>query len=134
MQIKIVINVVDDDPVIPGFIQEMFKTDDMYSVSCFSNPNDFFTQFSKDVDLVITDVRIPGYDVLTTLKTIETINPGCYRIVMSAYFDVAILKEFIKLRVDAVVEKGSSMDWLDTLKDEIERLKPKLLNKIKTKK
>ena len=127
--IKIIIQIIDDDPIIPDLIKDLFKEDNNYSVTSFSNPADFYSAFNKNVDLVITDIRIPGYDVMSTIKTIAKINPSCYIIVISAYFDVDILKQFIECRVDAVVEKKPNLDWFQELMNKVEMLRPKLENK-----
>lgn len=131
--IKIIVNVLDDDPVIPDLIKELFSDDKTYDISCFSTANEFFNAFSKKTNLVITDVRVPEYDVISTIETIGKINPSCYIVVMSAYFDVAILKEFIRLRVDAVVEKGPTLDWFNELRSAVESLRPKMIEKARLK-
>jgi|GEM_PF-4382611 len=130
--LKILIHVLDDDPILLEFIEDTFKND-VYEVKCFSDPNKFKAEFNKSVDLIITDVRLPGYDVLSTIQTISKINPACYIIVISGFFEKEILMKFIRLRVDDVIEKGPSLDWLSQLKEAVERLKPKLLDKARTK-
>lgn len=129
-KIKIAINVLDDDSIILEFISQLFADDEHYEVSCFSIPDDFIAAFSKDIDLVITDIRIAGYDVIKAIKTISVINPTCYIVVMSAYFDVPMLKELIECRVDGVIEKTHEIKWLEELKDKVDALKPKLINKL----
>lgn len=122
--IKIIINVLDDEEHILDLIHDMLQG---YDVSCFTKPEDFYEAFNKEVDLVITDVRVKqGFDVLSTIKTINTINPSCYLIVMSAYFDVPLMQELIRLRVNDTVTKTHDLSWLSELKQAVDRLHYKL--------
>jgi two-component system, NtrC family, response regulator HydG len=130
-QIKIIVNVLDDQAHWLELIKESFIDEPEYEVQYFESPNDFFSNFNKKVDLVITDVRIPNYDVLHTVKTIRTIHPGCYTIVMSAYFDVAMVTELLRLRVDDVVTKTESIEWITDLKSSVKKLTPSIIEKIK---
>jgi len=132
-QPKIITYILDDQQHWLDLIKDMLSVDDYFEVAYFAKPDDFFENFSKDIDLVITDVRVPNYDVLATVETISKINPSCYIIVMSAYFDVNIMKALMRLRVDDVVEKTSSINWIQDLRVAIERLKPRLIEKMRTK-
>lgn len=126
-QIKILVHVLDDEQIWLDMISDMFKDDAEYQIECFTNPDDFYAAFSKKCDLVITDVRVKtGYDVLSTIKTISTINPTCYIIVMSAFFDVPLMRDLLRLRVNDTILKTHDISWLTDLKDAIDRMYPKL--------
>lgn len=123
---KIITYVVDDDPIVTEFITNLFPGDE---VTCFHNADSFFTAFNKSVNMVITDIRIPGFDIISTIKTIQVVNPVCYILVISAYFTEEMLMQFIKLRVDSAVKKTHEIEWYDELKSEVERLRPKVIEK-----
>lgn len=118
--------VLDDDEIVTKFITELFPDDE---VRCFNNAQYFYTNFTKEVNMVITDIRIPGFDVIASIKTIQAVNPICYILVISAYFTEDMLMDFIKLRVDSVVKKTHELNWYAELKAEVERLRPKVLEK-----
>jgi DNA-binding NtrC family response regulator len=126
--LKILVHIIDDEEAILDYLKYEFEQEADYTVKYFDNSTDFYGNFNKDVDLLITDVKLPQYDILDALKFVSEKNPACYIIVMSAFLSVDLLKEMIKYRVDGVVEKSSS-NWVAELRHEIDRLKPKLIQK-----
>lgn len=126
--IKILVHILDDEESILDYLQYEFKDDIDYEVKYFNNSIDFYGNFNKDVDLLITDIKLPQYNIIEALKFVSEKNPGCYIIVMSAFLSVDLLREMIKYRVDGVIEK-SSANWIGELWKEIDRLKPKLIQK-----
>ncbi|MBN1650819.1 MAG: hybrid sensor histidine kinase/response regulator [Bacteroidales bacterium] len=59
----------------------------------------------KKIDLVITDIRMPGMDGLTMLHKMKLIKPNIHRIVMSAYSDAEYFLRAIDLGVDGYIIK-----------------------------
>lgn len=59
----------------------------------------------KKIDLVITDIRMPGMDGLTMLRKMKVLKPNLHRIVMSAYSDAEYFLQAIDLGVDGYVIK-----------------------------
>lgn len=128
--IRIIIQVLDDEVHLLELIGKMFEGSADYTVSLFSNPNEFYEAFNKDTDLVITDVRVKqGYDVLHAITTIKAKSPNCFIIVMSAYFDIPILQNLIRLGIDDTVTKTHDINWLQDLLNAVNRLHPKLLHR-----
>jgi len=131
--IKILISVLDDDSIVLDFIKNIFSDEYAYDIRTYHSPEPFLSDFSKDVDLVITDIRVARYNAIEAIKTFVSVNPGCYIVAMSAYFDKEILMKLIECRVDAVVEKTHNIEWLKELRAKVDALKPKLLDKAKFK-
>lgn len=129
--IKIIVNVLEDEEWIHRFIKEIFSDDALYEITCYSEPEPFINAFNQDVDLIITDIKILGYDVVENLKAFSKINPGCYLVVISGYLDSLYDVLINECNVDRTVEKTSDLSWLKLLRDRVESLKPKILGKSK---
>lgn len=132
MSVRIIINVLDDDEMILEFIKNIFSDDPIYNVSTFYNQEDFKKAFNENVDLIITDVKVPRYDFINSLKEFVEINPGCYIIVISGFVDN---KEFLlplfPLGVQYVIEKTSNIEWYNEIRKAVDALKPKMLKRAK---
>lgn len=126
--INIAVSVLDDEVIILDLIKERFNDNSIFEVCTFSNANDFIASLSNDVDLVITDYRVTGYNAIETLKTICNDYPGIETIVISAYFTPEILRNLIKCRVTDTVEKNGAY-WIDELFKVASLLIPKIENK-----
>ena len=118
--IEILVKVVDDAVVDLEFIVDQLNENPIFKVSGYSNPESFKESMNKDVNLVITDVRIPSYNVYETVEYLRYHFPGIYIIVISAHFTEDILKRLIRCKVDDVVEKDS-FNWVKHLRNEIGR-------------
>lgn len=129
--IKIIVNVLEDEAWIHSFIKEIFSDDELYEITCYSKPELFIDAFSQDVDLIITDIKILGYDVVENLKKFSKINPGCYLVVISGYLDDLYDILINDCNVDRTVEKTSDLSWLKLLRERVDSLKPKILGKSK---
>lgn len=123
---KILTFVLDDEPIVGEFITRLFPDDE---VVCFNNFPSFKAAFTPFVNLVIADVRIPGADIFETIEYIQSKNNVCYILVISAYFTEEMLIDFFKVRVDSVVKKTHEYSWYEELKSEVERLRPKVIEK-----
>lgn len=58
MSIKIAVNVLDDEEAILIGVKEALSYSDEFDVQCFTKVSEFFTNLSKDIDLIIIDVRL----------------------------------------------------------------------------
>ena len=127
--IRILINVLDDEQIWRDLLAAQLED---YTVVAYSTSSEFFKSFSKDVDLVILDVRLnDGTDIIKRIQNIYDISPNCYLIVVSAYFDVPLLQDLLRMRVNDTVVKGAN--WLEELKIAVKSLEPKLLDRAKMK-
>lgn len=128
--IRILIKVLDDAEYDREFITRSLNKNDLFDVESFYDPEQFKNSLSKDVSLVITDVRLPAYNynVFETIEFIQDNFSGIYIIVISAHFDNDIYKRLIRLGVDDTVEK-STHNWTDELFAAVERLLPRMIRK-----
>ncbi|HXP51160.1 MAG TPA: response regulator [Bacteroidia bacterium] len=123
---KILINALDDEPVMNEWLVELFK-DSVYDLKVFSDPKQFIEAFTPDTDVIITDMRVPGYLLYNALEYFKTKRPyGLYIIVMSAYFDVEICERLFELDVDRIVQKGSTMDWMQKIPQYVNEFFPRI--------
>lgn len=62
--------------------------------------------FQKEkIDLVLTDIRMPGMDGITMLRKMKLMKPNLRRLVMSAYTESEYFLEAIDLGVDGYIVK-----------------------------
>lgn len=121
--IKILINVLDDERIWQDLIISQLSGN--YDILAYTTFSDFIAHFTPSVDLVIMDVRLKdGTDVADRIKSIYDISPNCYIIIVSAFLDVPLLQELIRLRVNDTVQKGSN--WISELGDAVNALSDKL--------
>ncbi|RLD38676.1 MAG: hypothetical protein DRI74_03085 [Bacteroidetes bacterium] len=72
---------------------------------------------NEDIDLVVTDIRMPGMDGLTMLQKMKSQKPNLRRLVMSAYSESEYFLQAIDLGVDGYIVKPFSKEkLLETIK------------------
>lgn len=77
-----------------------------YRVSAFATPEEGLAQFaSKNVDLLITDLMMPGLDGIEVLKRAKEIRPAVEVIVLTAYASVDMAVEAMRLGAYDFIEK-----------------------------
>lgn len=119
------VHALDDEQIILEWLQNVFYGE-VFDLKLFSDPKQFKDSFTEDVDLVITDMRVPGYQPYDTLKYFKEKRKGLYIIVLSAYFDVDMCKRLFELDVDRIVEKGSTMAWMHEIAKYVNDLFPRI--------
>ena len=112
--------VIDDEHDIVNLIRESLYLH-RFEVSTFTEPSaalEHFISHSKDYDIVISDIRMPGMNGYQFVKHVKERNPKVKVILMSA-FEIED-KEFHNLlpdiKVDAFLRKPFSIQQLkDTI-------------------
>lgn len=123
--IKIIVNVFDDaQPDLDMIIRKINKDERLEAIG-YLNPANFKDIIDDSTKIVITDINAPGFEVFDLIKHIKEDFPGIYIIVASGYFDIGILRKFIRERVWDTVDKNNS-DWIKELKIIIDDLVPKI--------
>jgi two-component system, response regulator YesN len=87
--------IVDDEPlIIEGLITMIHWENQGYEIlDTFTRSEEALNfLFNTPVDLLITDVRMPGIDGLTLIKEIKAYRPSTQVIIMSGYRDFAYVK------------------------------------------
>jgi DNA-binding NarL/FixJ family response regulator len=123
---NIITYILEDAEADRDFIEFVLKDDDRLDITYFYDPISFKENLSDDINIVITDVRIPHYDVFKTIEYIRDNFPGIYIIVMSGYFDDAIYERLFELGVDRVVKKGTDEKWVRRIAKYINDFLPKI--------
>lgn len=95
---KATIMVVDDDPMVLKMMATLLESC-KYRVICHANPLDALSSLSRDcnqVDLVITDIRMPGMDGINLLSSIRHISSVLPVLLMTGYTDFERVIEGIR--------------------------------------
>lgn len=123
--------VLDDDPIIAEFFNEILNKEGLFNIKGFTNPAEFKQAINKDVNLVLLDINIPGhgYDIFEMIKYLHAEYPGIYIVVISGFLDVKIVLDFVELEVFDIIDKNG-LTFIEKLKGALERVKPKILYKI----
>lgn len=79
--------IVDDDQAVRASIADLLRTQGHEAVEAPSGEDGFFEAARLDVDLVVTDVRMPGWTGIDLVNTLQTVLPGIPIVVVSAYLD-----------------------------------------------
>ncbi len=75
--------VIDDDPVMRSILKS-FLSLRKFKVECVMTEPEAMNTLNRDhVDIVITDLKIPGIDSIQLLRKITSIRPGIKLIAMS---------------------------------------------------
>jgi CheY-like chemotaxis protein len=123
---KVLINVLDDEPIILEWVKKLFPND-YYDLRLFKDAREFINAFSTETDLIITDVKVPGYDLETTLRQFKAISNRVYIIVITGHVDNTDLLPLFPLGVNYVIKKDAvGFAWLDELKHAVEELTPRM--------
>lgn len=124
---NILVHAFDDESIVLEWLQRLLSPD-KFNLKVFKDPKQFIAAFTENVDLIITDIRAPGYHIDDALDNFKKIRPrGLYIIVISAHFDNDINQRLFELGVDRIVPKGSdNQDWVDTLTRYLNELFPSI--------
>jgi two-component system response regulator YesN len=89
--------IVDDEPYVRQMLKDMINWDDLSLILTgeFFNGQDAFQRIKEDdqIDLVITDLRMPMMDGLQLIKETLTLRPTITFLVISAFNEFHLVKE-----------------------------------------
>ena len=116
--------VVDDEPMITGFLEEVLRFSG-FAVSVFNDAKELIAHYRSvhnKVGLVITDMRMPGMSGYACFKELKKINPEVRVIALSGECSSDELNEMFMEGFCAFRKKPVSMK---DLKAAIEQAMPK---------
>ena len=102
--------VVDDEPAITIALAKKLRRDGYECVTASSGEEALGRLASDSLDLVISDVRMPGMSGIELLKEIKGRNASVSVIVMSAYTDINFAIEALRGRADDFLLKPFNLD------------------------
>ncbi|TES90712.1 MAG: sigma-54-dependent Fis family transcriptional regulator [Candidatus Cloacimonadota bacterium] len=104
--------IVEDKESFREYIKEVLKTGDfkVFDTGCGRNAMEIFK--SKDINLVLLDLRLPGEDGIALAKEIKKIDRTIPIIIMTAYGTVDNAVKAMKLGVYDFIEKPVDPDRL----------------------
>jgi DNA-binding NarL/FixJ family response regulator len=124
--IKVIINLVEDNEGDVIAVKELLRNNPLYELQCFTEANEFLSSLSKNIDLVISDLRMANYNPMDAIKMMRAEYPGIRIIVVSAAFTPLIYEQLFWYRVDGVVRKDGGY-WPDRLMEWISHFTPDII-------
>ena len=104
--------VVDDEDQVREIISQ-FLNKLGYRIVSSTNGRDALTKIKEQpVDLVLSDVRMPGLDGLQLLKAVKDMNPRIPVVLISGYTDIEIVVEALKAGAENFLSKPIKMNFL----------------------
>jgi DNA-binding NtrC family response regulator len=97
--------VVDDDPVVRQQL-ELFYRQIGYGVTAVASAEEALEQFGTDaIDLVITDIKLPGMDGRKLICWVREHHPDIPMIAISGYSDIQMAVNVLKLGASDLIVK-----------------------------
>jgi DNA-binding NtrC family response regulator len=116
---------IDDEYDIVNLIQDILQVR-RFKVCTFTEPSaalEHFISHSKDYDIVISDIRMPGINGYEFVRKVKESNPKVKVILMSAFEikDKEFHNVLSDIRVDAFLQKPFSLGQLEAVIAKITR-------------
>ncbi len=113
------IMIIEDDEEMRSLLKEFFE-EEGFETDSVSNGVDALKILSEDhVDLVITDIRMPGLSGLDILPAIRRLKPETPIIVMTAYGSEDLRRRTLERGATIYLEKPIRLNQLKTLVREV---------------
>ncbi len=103
--------VVDDELDMLMLLRMMIEDNTGYEVETTNNPSEALKMLTeKDVDLVITDLKMPGMDGMELFDELKEIKPDIPVIIITAYGSLEMADEAMKKGVADFITKPFRKD------------------------
>jgi two-component system, cell cycle sensor histidine kinase and response regulator CckA len=88
--------VVDDEPGIRMFVSQILEQNGFSVLTAHDGADAILLSqsYPGEIELVITDVRMPNVDGPTLVRTIAADDPGIPVLFMSSHYDSSLIDEF----------------------------------------
>lgn len=132
--------IIEDEPTMRIGMTHLLSSSGYHVKSCKDGEEGIATIEREAFDLIITDMRLPGFDGLSVLKRVKALSPSTGVIIITAYAEVKTAVQAIKEGAFDYVSKPFSNDELlilierflrfRNLETELHRLKETVTEKI----
>lgn len=107
--------VVDDEKkisdLLTGYIKQFGEENNLtLNVAAFHNPNDFLTNYTKDYDLILMDVEMPGLNGIETAKELRRMDKNVVLMFITNMSQYAIHGYEVEA-IDFVIKPVAYMDF-----------------------
>lgn len=109
------ISAVDDSHDILEIIEREFLNDSEYRFKFYSDGNQFLEDLTGDVDLVVLDIHMPDFDVISAVEKVDEVSPMAYIIIISGEKDFSQLVSLTNMGIFRFCEKDGG-DFLPNLR------------------
>jgi signal transduction histidine kinase len=109
---QLVILVVDDELVIRDLCSKGLRTYRILQAGSFQEALDCYT--SQPVDLVLTDIQMPGGSGIDLLREIKKTDPNALVLVMTGFGDKETVLEALRADADDFIQKPVNLLHLQT--------------------
>jgi PAS domain S-box-containing protein len=105
--------IIDDDTTLHGVLRDVLHTLGITTFSTYTGREGLaFLDEHRSIGVVLTDVRLPDLDGLTVLSSVKQRNPYIQVILMTAFSDVNLAVQALRLGADDFLEKPLQVEGL----------------------
>ena len=97
--------VVDDEPIMRDLLRKILTRDGYRVLEAEGGEAALETMAKENVDIVISDLEMPGMDGFDLLKAIKSRYPRVGVVMMTAYGDMYTLKDALLFGADEYITK-----------------------------
>lgn len=101
--------VIDDEPIIADGLYELFAQDETFALEVhkvYSAPDALKLLDRLRIDIVLSDIKMPGMNGLELLTQIHRRWPFCHVIFLSGYSDFEYVQKAMQLGADSYILKS----------------------------
>ena len=105
--------VIDDEPIIADGLYELFAQDETFALEVhkvYSAPDALKLLDRLRIDIVLSDIKMPGMNGLELLTQIHRRWPFCHVIFLSGYSDFEYVQKAMQLGADSYILKSQGDD------------------------
>jgi len=107
--------IVDDEKDIRGFCEQALRGYRIFQVSNYADALQVYER--ENIDLVLTDVRMPGGSGLDLLRRIKHFDPNAIVIIMTSFSEKGIILKSLKEGADDFINKPFNLLQLQSAVD-----------------
>lgn len=104
--------IVDDDPYVLESVSRLLIESSYHTISCSNGEEAVAQALKNDVDLILTDIKMPGISGIQLLDKIHAIYPKMPVILMTGYAELEIAIDAIKRGAFDFIIKPYNPDYL----------------------